>query len=158
MDSGERAFVIARWIAIIGLSPIIYLFFAGQIIMFIGILTSNLHNDYLIIIVYILAVIGFFIFLYFVIKREQKKNHVPMKQVNDKFLVGVFLIFIGDLGLGAFYSLIIFSGSGVGSAIILIAIPIIILMIIFYLIGFSIVNKEKLLDKLRESNELYSHT
>ena len=165
MDSGERAFNVVKWIAIIGLSPLIYLFVGSWLLMIIGgfinKLTDNaintLLNEY-IITAYIIALIGFFIFLYFLIKRERKKDNSPMKQVNDKFLFGVFLIFIGHLGLGAFYALMIYGiMNGGGSVSGIFFMPIIFWMILFYSIGFSIVNKQKLLEKFREKNELESH-
>ena len=146
MDSAERAFIIAKWIAIIGLLPIVYLFTAWPVFMIIGMLIGDIAT-------YILAIIGFFILLYFIIRRE--KNYIPMKQINDKFLFGVFLIFIGHLGLVAVYTLFIFEGSSVA---VLISIPAIIWMILFYLIGFSIVDKQKYLERLREKNELENHT
>ena len=165
MDSGERVYNIIKWIAIVGLSPLIYLFVGSLLLITIGDFINNLTNNAINILLneylttgYIIALIGFFIFLYFLIKRERKKVSTPMKQVNDKFLFGVFLIFIGHLGLGAFYALMIYGiMMGGGSVSGIFFIPIICWMMLFYFIGFGIVNKQKILEKFHENNELKSH-
>ena len=165
MDSGERAFNIVKWISIIGLSPLLYSFFGGLLLMLVGDFINKLTDNAIDTLLneqsttgYAIALIGFIIFLYFLVKREIKKDNIPMTQVNDKFLLGVFFIIIGHLGMGAFYALLIYGQiHGGGSISGIFFIPIIFWMILFYSIGFSIINKQKLLEKLRETNELESH-
>lgn len=165
MNSGERAFIAAKWITIIGISPILYLFFGTLLFMFIGEFINRLTDGAINTllneqsVVYTLVIVGYFMFLYFLVLREKKKKIKAMKQVNNKFLLGVFLIFIGHLGLGAFYTLMVYGiihGNGSISGIFFI--PMIFWMIIFYSIGFGIVDKQKLSERFHAKNELESHT
>lgn len=169
MRSEEETFIFVKWIMIIGLAPLLYLFFGSLLFMIVGGFIDNLTggainvllNKYVIVgyiiitILIIIAVIGFFVFVYFLIQREKKKPHKAMKKVTGQFTFGVSLIFMGNLGLVAFYALMIYGFiQGGGSISGIFFIPIILWMILFYSIGFSIVNKQRLLERFREQNEL----
>lgn len=166
MKSGERNFLLINWITIIGLSPIIYLFFGTIFLMTVGEWIDKLTNGWITTLlneqntIFITVVlIGYFISLYFIVQREKKETNKAMKQVTTKFKLGVFLIFIGHIGLGLLYALVIYGlikGSGSISGIFLI--PMILWMFFFYSIGYSIVNKQKTLERLREKNEFASST
>lgn len=167
MNNGERIFLVAKWISIIGLLPILYIFFGTLLFMVVGNFLNELTNGAIVkllneqsmIIWYIIAIIGFIIFSYCIVQKERKKNNQPLKQINYKFMIGVFLIFIGHLGLGGFYALMIYGiMNGGGSISGIFFIPMIFWMILFYLIGFGIVNNQKYLERLREKNQCESHT
>jgi len=168
MQNGERAFVIADWIFVVGIMPFAYLI---AYMLFVNILNSlfiNIpafyelqHSNLFILFIILIASIGFVITLFYVITNKIKKNKKtkPMKKITDKFLFGVFLIYIGHLGLVIIYILLLyiqFSPGGRASG--LFAAPAIPWMFIFYSIGYSIVNKQKLLEMSSEKNGLESHT
>jgi len=167
--SEEETFIFVKWIMIIGLAPLLYLFFGSLLLMIVGGFIDNLTDgainvllnkhvivgNIIITILIIIAVIGFFAFVYFLIQREKKRPHKAMKKITGQFTFGVSLIFLGNLGLVAFYALIIYGFIQDGGSISgIFFIPIILWMIFFYAIGFSIVNKQKLLEMFREQNEL----
>jgi len=136
VNSGERTYIVAKWIAIIGLTPLLFLFSTTLVGMFIGEIG------------YILVVLLFLILGYFLFQHKKSK---PMEQVNDTFMFGVFLIFIGHIGLGAFYTLMIYAKvHGGGSVSGFFFIPMIFWMMLFYATGFSMVKKQKLVEELRK--------
>lgn len=168
-SSGEKSFIIADWIFIIGITPFAY-FLVYMVV--INILNSFLiifpegyritHSSWFFLLVIILASIGFLITLTYVIKNkiQQNKRTIPMVKTTDKFLFGVFLIYIGHIGLIVVYvSFLDLAISPGGTASLwLLAIPAIPWMFIFYLIGYSMVNKQKLLKRFRQNNELEKNT
>ena len=162
MKSGEKVYIVAKWISIIGLSPILYLFFGTLLLImldsFVFKLTGEtldfLVNDYQFTFKSLTG-IGFFVFLYLIVRRELKKTTMVMSQVNGKFLFGVFLIYVGHLGLSSFYALLIYGAiKGGGSISGIFLIPMILWMLFFYLIGFSIVNNQRLYEYMRKQNDI----
>ena len=169
MNSGERAFVIADWIFIVGITPFAYSIASVLLLniidsffmKFIPQLYEAINSGYFLLLVIIMFIIGLFIVLISVIKNKVQKNRMtkPMKNVTNKFLFGVFLIYMGHLGLALIYTILLFAQFSLGGTVSgLFAVPAIPWMFVFYSIGYNIVNKQKLLERLRARNEFESHT
>ncbi|MDD2950906.1 MAG: hypothetical protein PHU29_08975 [Sulfuricurvum sp.] len=166
MNGREVSYNFAKWIAIFGLSPLLYVFFGTITFAFL----VNIINRLIIadidaflnthqILFMAAALIGYLIFLYLIIRREKRKNIQSIDQPNNKFLLGVFLIYIGHLGLLSFYALVIYGIlKGPGSSSGIFSIPMILWMLIFYTIGFNIVANQRFSEMLKRKNEKESST
>jgi len=134
MDTGIRTFIIADWIFIIGITPLAY--FIAFLIIFGGFLESIINN---ILIIYFIGFIGLFITFIFIVKNKiiRNKRIALIKKTNDNFLLGVFFIYLGHLGLIAIYALGIYAEISPGGTISgLFIAPAIPWMSIFYFIGY----------------------
>ncbi len=161
MSKTERMYSLVNWITIIGLSPIIYLFFGTLIFMFTGILLdyltdkffSSLFEDYHIIF-NLIAFVGYFIFLNFLVQNQRKKSYKITNELTKKFIIGVIMISIGHIGLALFYTVIIYGVvQGPGSFSGFMLLPMIVWMLLFYSIGYSFVERKRIIKKVGEKNE-----
>jgi len=135
MDTGIRTFIIADWIFIVGITPLVY--WIAFLLIFGRFLESIIDN---ILFIYIIGLTGLLITFIFIIKNKiiRNKRIALIKKTNDNFLFGVFLIYLGHLGLIAIYSLGIYVEISPGGAISgLFIAPAIPWMFIFYFIGYS---------------------
>ncbi|MDX9744184.1 MAG: hypothetical protein RBT59_10225 [Arcobacteraceae bacterium] len=169
MNSTEKSFIIADWIFLIGITPFAYtvasLLFAsmieGFLIKHIPSLYDIMNSKQFLIFAIVIFSIGLLITFTIVIRNKVLKNRtaIPMKKTTEKFSFGVFLIYIGHLGLIAIYTLLLFAQFSPGGTVSgLFVAPAVPWMFVFYSIGYSIVNKQKLLEEFREKNELESQT
>ncbi|WP_373032948.1 hypothetical protein [Sulfurovum sp.] len=166
MNNREIAYNYAKWITIFGLSPLLYVFFGSIPFAFLANIPNRLISEDLDsflnthqVLFVAAAMIGYLIFLYLIIRREKRKNIQSIDQPSNKFLLGVFLIYIGHLGLLSFYTLVIYGVlKGPGSSSGIFSIPMILWMLIFYTIGFNIVGNQRFSEMLKRKNAEESST
>jgi hypothetical protein len=157
--SWKKAHIISKWIFSIGLAPLQYIFVGAILLAIISTILSlipNListidHSKYGTILITTLAILGFFTYLFFVIKQLKEMNYDDFSFHFNRVKVGIILNYIGHLGLISIYALYLYcltlpasSCSGI------FIIPSLIWMFIFYLMGTSFTSLDRNIYKTKQ--------
>jgi len=162
-----RAYIIVKWIYLIALVPIVYAFLGTICLMIIGsILTvafeglNDIFNQYNSIFI-TLAWIGLIVTFYFTVKRQRKQSYKYTVEISSKFKIGVILVYIGFLGLIAFYTLIAyeFISSATSSVVGFLSIPLMAWTGFFSLFGFNMISNQIYIQNLKfKTNSSHTET
>lgn len=141
--SWKKAHILSKWILFIGIAPIQYIFAISIVLAILITAIPNLEK-LLNLIPYAsrigmgIVIIGFLIYLYFVIKRLKSE---PLDEIKFKFRkvkIGIIIDYIGHIGLISSYGLLFYGLSLPGGSFSgLFLLPFIFWMLFFYTISFA---------------------
>lgn len=141
--SWKKAHILSRWILFIGIAPIQYIFAISIVLAILITAIPNLEKSlnlmpYASVIGKSFIIIGFLIYLYFVIKRLKSEPFDEIKFKFRKVKIGIIIDYIGHIGLILSYGLLLYGLSLPGGSFSgLFLLPFIFWMLFFYTISFA---------------------
>lgn len=141
--SWKKAHILSKWILFMGIAPIQYIFVIYVVLAILVTAIPNLEKSlnlipYAPVIGKSIVIIGFLIYLYFVIKRLKDEPFDEIKFKFRKVKIGIIIDYIGHIGLLSSYGLLLYGLSLPGGSFSgLFLLPFIFWMLFFYTISFA---------------------